>query len=91
MKRHHMTAAGPIPFTPEEDAARDAEEAGALAAKSVADHNRPLFADIVALEAPSGFTRRQREWLLAKSGDVPLKDSLAVIDVAIAGKRALLK
>lgn len=27
MSRHHMTAEGPVPFTPEEEAARDAEEA----------------------------------------------------------------
>lgn len=27
MSRHHMTAEGPIPFTVEEEAARDAEEA----------------------------------------------------------------
>lgn len=30
MSRHHMTAAGPVPFTPEEEAQRDAEEAQAL-------------------------------------------------------------
>jgi len=27
MARHHMTANGPVPFTAEEEAARDAEEA----------------------------------------------------------------
>lgn len=27
MSRHHMTAEGPVPFTPEEEVARDAEEA----------------------------------------------------------------
>jgi len=27
MARHHMTADGPVPFTPEEEAAWDAEEA----------------------------------------------------------------
>ena len=27
MARHHMTADGPVPFTAEEEAARDAEEA----------------------------------------------------------------
>ena len=27
MPRHHMTAEGPVPFTAEEEAARDAEEA----------------------------------------------------------------
>ena len=31
MPRHHMTAEGPIPFTAEEEAARDAEEAAVLA------------------------------------------------------------
>jgi hypothetical protein len=27
MPRHHMTSNGPVPFTPEEEAERDAEEA----------------------------------------------------------------
>lgn len=27
MARHHMTNSGPVPFTPEEEAERDAEEA----------------------------------------------------------------
>lgn len=27
MSRHHMTAEGPVPFTAEEEAARDAQEA----------------------------------------------------------------
>ena len=31
MSRHHMTAEGPVPFTAEEEAARDAEEAAVLA------------------------------------------------------------
>lgn len=30
MARHHMTAEGPVPFTPEEEAQRDAEEAAAI-------------------------------------------------------------
>lgn len=42
MARHHMTAEGPVPFTPEEEAQRDAEEA-AFAAEKVRTayiHNR---------------------------------------------------
>ena len=34
MARHHMTANGPVPFTAEEEAARDAEEAAAIAEKA---------------------------------------------------------
>lgn len=32
MARHHMTENGPVPFTPEEEAMRDAEEAAWAAA-----------------------------------------------------------
>lgn len=35
MARHHMTANGPVPFTPEEESQRDAEEA-AFAAEQAA-------------------------------------------------------
>lgn len=35
MGRHHMTTNGPVPFTPEEEAQRDAEEA-AFAAEQLA-------------------------------------------------------
>jgi hypothetical protein len=38
MARHHMTAEGPVPFTPDEEAARDAEEAAWIAA--AADRSR---------------------------------------------------
>lgn len=38
MARHHMTPNGPVPFTPEEEAARDAEEA-AWAAGAKDRHN----------------------------------------------------
>ena len=31
MPRHHMTVNGPVPYTAEEEAARDAEEAAAIA------------------------------------------------------------
>jgi len=31
MSRHHMTAEGPVPFTAEEEAERDAQEAAVLA------------------------------------------------------------
>lgn len=30
MARHHMTASGPVPFTPEEEAEWDAQEAASL-------------------------------------------------------------
>ena len=89
--RHHMTADGPIPFTPEEEAARDAEEAAWLAAKSVTDHNKPILAEIQAEESVSGFTRRQREFLIANSDAGPLKTAMSAIDAAIAAKRAALR
>ena len=37
MARHHMTPDGPVPFTPEEETARDAEEAQYLADKPMND------------------------------------------------------
>lgn len=86
-----MTTKGAVPFTEAEELARDAEESAWLAAKSIVDHNAPLLAQIVALESPSGFTRRQREWLLAKSGDLTLKENLSTIDLAVQAKRALLR
>lgn len=89
--RHHMTADGPVPFTPEEEAARDAEEAAWLAAKSVTDHNKPILAEIQAEESASGFTRRQREFLIANSDAGSLKTALGAIDAAIAAKRTTLR
>lgn len=56
MSRHHMTAEGPIPFTAEEEAERDAEEA----AWAVQQANPPtppaptkeeLMAELAALTA----------------------------------------
>ena len=41
MARHHMTANGPVPFTAEEEAARDAEEA-AWAAGAKDRHNTSM-------------------------------------------------
>ena len=41
MARHHMTAEGPVPFTPEEEAQRDAEEA-AWVAGAKDRHNKKI-------------------------------------------------
>ena len=91
MIRHHMTAKGPVPFTPEEEAERDAEESAWLAKRDVETHNKPLLADIEAAESETGFSRKQREYLIANSPAGPLKAALGAVDVAIAAKRALLK
>ena len=50
-----------------------------------------LLSDIQVLEEPTGFTRKQREYLIANSPAGPLKAALGAVDVAIAAKRALLK
>ena len=56
MSRHHMTAEGPIPFTAEEEAARDVEEA-AWAAEQASPPAAPaptkeeLLAQLNALSA----------------------------------------
>lgn len=86
-----MTADGPIPFTPEEEAARDIEEAAWLAKRDVENHNKPLLADIEAAESATGFTRKQREYLIANSPAGPLKVALGAVDAAIVAKRAGLK
>lgn len=91
MARHHMTANGPVAFTPAEETARDAEEAAWMAAKSVTDHNKPILSEIQAEESASGFTRRQREFLIANSDAGSLKTALSRIDAAIAAKRAALR
>ena len=56
MSRHHMTAEGPVPFTAEEEAARDAEEAAVLAQQAnptppVAPTKEQLMAELTALTA----------------------------------------
>ena len=54
MTRHHMTPEGPVPFTAEEEAARDAEEAAWAAAQSQpapAPTKEQLMAEIAALTA----------------------------------------
>jgi hypothetical protein len=56
MSRHHMTAEGPIPFTAEEEAARDAEEAAVLAKQAnptppPAPTKEQLLAELAALTA----------------------------------------
>lgn len=89
--RHHMTADGPVPFTPEEEAERDAEEAAWQAKRDVEAHNKPLLADIQAAESETGFTRKQREYMLAHLTDAPLKANLQTVESAIAAKRAELR
>jgi hypothetical protein len=56
MSRHHMTAEGPVPFTAEEEAARDAEEAAVLAQQAnptplPAPTKEQLMAELAALTA----------------------------------------
>lgn len=62
MARHHMTADGPVPFTAEEEAARDAEEA-AFAAGAKDRHNEEAQrqrAATYAAEADPLFFKSQR-------------------------------
>lgn len=89
--RQHMTADGPIPFTPAEEAERDAEEAAWLAKRDIENHNKPLLADILAAESETGFSRKQREYLLAHLTDASLKTRLQTVETVIAAKRAGLK
>ena len=54
MTRYHATPDGHVPYTPEEEAARDAEEAAeaALSAdRETSAHNAPILAHIEALDA----------------------------------------
>ena len=90
MPRHHMTADGPVPFTPGEEDERDAEEAAWQAMRDIETHNSLLRAGIEAIEGPTGFTRRQREFLIANSPSDPLKVALTTIDDVIASKRAAI-
>ena len=55
-----------------------------------AETNAGLLAEIVAAEHPAGFTRRQREFLIANSAPGPLKTALGAIEDLIAAKRAAL-
>ena len=86
-----MTSDGPVPFTPEEEAERDAEEAAWLATRDIETHNKPLLADIQAAESETGFTRKQREYMLAHLADTSLKGRLQDVEDTIAAKRAGLK
>lgn len=54
MARHHMTVNGPVPFTAEEEAARDAEEAAWAAQQAQpapAPTKEQLMAELAALTA----------------------------------------
>lgn len=62
----------------------DAEIAAASALAVTAAQAR---AEILAIEEASGFNRRQREYLIAHSGDRRLVDALTVDETLIAQKR----
>jgi len=51
MARHHMTENGPVPFTAEEEAARDAEEATYIEPVKLAPTKEQLMAQLAALSA----------------------------------------
>lgn len=54
MARHRMTSTGPVPFTAQEEAARDAEEAAWVLAQSQpapAPTKEQLMAELAALTA----------------------------------------
>jgi hypothetical protein len=78
MNRHHMTAEGMIPFTPEEEAEMDAMEATHIATR----FNATIDAQIAALEAKLT-QRRLREAVI--SGD---NSFIADIDAQITTLRA---
>ena len=62
MARHHMTANGPVPFTAEEEAARDAEEAAWAAGEKDRNNARMKSARESAYRAESDslFFKAQR-------------------------------
>lgn len=80
-----------VPFTAaeEEEYARKVVEKSAKRAAEV-ERNGVLDA-IIALETPTGFTRRQREFVLKNSSDVGAKSALATVDSDITKLRAKLK
>jgi len=50
MSRHHMTAEGPIPFTPEEEAEWDAMEAAYVPPTTPSPTKEELLAQLQALQ-----------------------------------------
>jgi hypothetical protein len=62
MARHHMTSNGPVPFTAEEEAARDAEEAAWAAGEKDRNNARMKSAREAAYKAESDslFFKAQR-------------------------------
>ena len=80
-----------VPFTAaeEEEYARKVVEKSA--AKAVESERKVVLDEIVSLETPTGFTRRQREFLLKNSADVGAKAALSTVDLDIAKLRAKLK
>ena len=61
-------------------------EVAAAQARTAVDRTKQR---ILALEAPTGFTRRQREWLIAHS-DGALLAALESVEAGIAAERAKL-
>lgn len=79
-----------INYTPAEEAEHTVKVAAAdKAAKAQAARDLVLAA-INALELPTGFNRRQREFVLANSADAGVKAALAVVDAAVAKLRVTL-
>lgn len=67
MKRFHATPSGPVPFTPEEEAARDAEEA---AGKEPEDDDIADIRDVLRTDRSltPGQLNRVLQHLLARTG-----------------------
>lgn len=61
MTRNHMTADGPVPFSAQEEAERDAEEASWAAQKAKDAHNAGIDTQIALLGVP--FTEDQMAFL----------------------------
>lgn len=70
MTRYHATANGPVPFTPEEEAERDAEEA-ASAAFASKRAKEAILREIERLEgAPNYINRGSRELEIVSMQDI---------------------
>ena len=76
-------------------AAEEEEHARKVAAKAIKDavesEHQLILGRILALETPTGFTRRQREFMLENSADDSVKTVLASVDADITKLRAKLK
>jgi len=90
MTRYHATVDGNIPFTPEEEAAREAE----IVEWNAGEAKRGALRQIVALEAKIT-SRMHREVILGKTDVNPetgktAKQDIDAIDAQIAALRAQL-